>query len=314
MNLRAKIIKKVVHFQMAGWSEGSIEEQRARQEKTTKVAFLPRDVSCRAVDVDGTPAEWVDLPGAELGVMLYLHGGGYALGNVNTHRELVARLARATRLRGLALDYRLAPEHPFPAALEDSTKAYHWLLEQGFDPSQLFIAGDSAGGGLTLATLVNLREAGESLPAGAVCLSPWTDLALTGSSMKTKAKADPMLDPESIKQYVRYYAGKDAAAHPLISPLYADFKDLPPLLIQVGEDEILLDDAVRCAEKARQAGVEVTLEVWEEMFHVFQIMPFLSEAKQAVKQIAAFVEQNLNTFSPGSLSCMVDSSVSYEKL
>ncbi|MEA2008269.1 MAG: alpha/beta hydrolase [Chloroflexota bacterium] len=292
MSLRTTIIKKIIRLKMSGWADGSIEEQRAKQEKTTKVAIIPEDVKCQPVDVEGTPAEWIEIPGADLGVLLYLHGGGYALGSIDTHRELIARLARATQLRGLPLDYRLAPEHPFPAALEDAVKAYRWLLAQGFEPGQVFIAGDSAGGGLALATLVNLREAGVPLPAGAICLSPWTDLALTGTSIHSKAKADPMLDPESLYQYVEYYVGEYETTNPLISPLYADVEGLPPLLIQVGADEILLDDATRFAEKARKSGVDATLEVWDEMFHVFQITPFLTEAKQAVNHIAEFVSRN----------------------
>ncbi|OQY34751.1 MAG: hypothetical protein B6I38_02100 [Anaerolineaceae bacterium 4572_5.1] len=294
MSIRTKIIKKIIRLRMTGWTDGSIEEQRAKQEKTTKTAILPGDVKCQPVDVDGTPAEWIDAPGADLGVLLYLHGGGYALGSINTHRELIARLAHATRLRGLPLDYRLAPEHPFPAALEDAVKAYHWLLAQGIEPGQIFIAGDSAGGGLTLATLVKLREGGVPLPAGAVCLSPWTDLALTGASFQGKAKADPMLKPEGIRQYADYYTGEHSPTNPLISPLYADLEGLPPLLIQVGSDEILLDDATRLAENAQKAGVNATLEVWDDMFHVFQITPFLSETKQAVNHIAEFVARHIN--------------------
>ena len=293
MSLKNKIIKKIIRLQMSGWADGSVAEQRARQEKTVKTTNLPKDVQCQPLSVDGVPAEWVKPPGADAGVLLYLHGGGYALGSINTHRELIARLARAAKLRALALDYRLAPENPFPAALEDATAAYRWLLTEGYSPGEIFIAGDSAGGGLTLATLLNLRGENLPLPAGGVCLSPWTDLSLTGSSLHAKAKADPMLDPESLQQYVRYYAAENDPTSPLISPLYANPEGLPPLLIQVGSDEILLDDAVRFDKNAQKAGVNVTLEVWDEMFHVFQIIPFLTESKRAVARIAEFILEYL---------------------
>jgi acetyl esterase/lipase len=227
--------------------------------------------------------------------MLYLHGGAFALGSINVQRELIARLVRSTKMRGLAIKYRLAPEHPFPAALEDATAAYRWLLSQGFESSQIMVAGDSAGGGLALGTMLSLRDSGEPLPAGAVCISPWTDLALTGDSALSKADLDPILDPASLQVYARYYAGDNELTTPLISPLFANLAGLPPLLIQVGTDEILLDDATRLAEKARQAGVNVTLEVWDEMFHVFQLIPFLPEAKKAIGSIAEFVSKNLGS-------------------
>ena len=295
VSLRIKIIKKLVSIQTSGWSKGSIQAQRVRQERMARYARLSADTRYQPVDANGVSGAWIEAPGADLGVILYLHGGAYALGSVNIHREWVARLARATKTRGLAINYRLAPEHPFPAALQDAITAYRWVLAQEIDPSQIIIAGDSAGGGLALAALVALRDAGEALPAGAVCISPWTDLALTGASVQSKAGADPILDPDRLKMYARYYAGEHELTSPLISPLYADLEGLPPLLIQVGADEILLDDAVRLADRAREAGVDVTLEVWDEMFHVFQMVPFLPETKRAVEQIAQFVVQRLTS-------------------
>lgn len=280
---------------MSGWSKGTIEEQRTRQEKMSKYAKLPADIQCQPINVEGISAEWINAPDADLGVILYLHGGAYALGSINVHREFIARLALATKMRCLAINYRLAPEHPFPAALEDATAAYHWLLTQGVDPSQIIIAGDSAGGGLALVTMVTLRDAGEQLPAGAVCISPWTDLSLTGASIEQKSKLDPILNPTSLDMYAKYYAGEYELTSPLISPLYADLHELPPLLIQVGADEILVDDAIRLAEKARDARVDVTLEIWDEMFHIFQLIPFLPETKKAIGSIAEFVSQNLIT-------------------
>ena len=293
MSIHNKIIKKLVSFQMSGWSEGTIEEQRARQEKTSKYAKLPADIHCQSINADGMSAEWISAPDADLGVILYIHGGSYALGSINVHREFIVRLVQATKIRCLAINYRLAPEHPFQAALEDATTIYGWLLNQGVDASQIIIAGDSAGGGLALGTMVTLRDNGEQLPSGAVCISPWTDLALTGASIQSKAKVDPILDLASLQMYARYYAGENELTSPLISPLYANLKGLPPLLIQVGTDEILLDDSTRFAEKARDAGVNVTLKIWDEMFHVFQLIPFLPETKKMVDSIAEFVSQNL---------------------
>ena len=209
MSIHNKIIKKLVSFQMSGWSEGTIEEQRARQEKTSKYAKLPAEIHCQSINADGISAEWISAPDADLGVILYIHGGAYALGSINVHREFIVRLVQATKIRCLAINYRLAPEHPFPAALEDATTIYGWLLNQGVDASQIIIAGDSAGGGLALGTMVTLRDNGEQLPSGAVCISPWTDLALTGASIQSKAKVDPNLDLASLQMYARYYEGEN---------------------------------------------------------------------------------------------------------
>jgi len=293
MSWQAKISKKMLSFQLAGWSEGSVVEQRTKQEKTTRFLKPPADVRCQPVEANGVPAEWIAAPGANSGAILYLHGGAYTLGSINTHREMVARLSRSTGMPVLAINYRLAPEFPYPAALEDASTAYRWLLAQGNDPARIIIAGDSAGGGLTLATLIALRDAGESLPAGAVCLSPWTDLACTGDCVHEKAPLDKILSPEALSRSAKSYAGDHDLLSPLISPLYADLSGLPPLFIQVGTDEILLDDARRIAEKAQKAGVDVTLEIWDEMFHVFQIIPFMPETKKAMGKIAEFVSRIL---------------------
>ena len=295
MSVRAKIAKRLVSFQLSGWSEGTIEEQRARQARTHRFIRLPAGVASQTVSVNGISAEWIHTPDAGAGVIVYLHGGAYALGSIDTYRGLVGRLAHSTKLRALAINYRLAPEHPYPAALEDATTVYGWLIEQGVAPSQIIIAGDSAGGGLALATLLALRDGGEPLPAGAVCMSPWTDLALTGASVQSKASVDPILDSDSLRMYADYYAGGHELTNPLISPLYADLQGLPPLLIQVGTDEILLDDAARYAENAQKAGVDVTQEIWEDMFHVFQMMAFIPETKTALDRISAFVSQALGS-------------------
>jgi acetyl esterase/lipase len=294
MSLRAKFVKKLIRLYLSGWSEGTLAEQRAWQEKNSRFSRLPAHVCRHPISADGVEAEWIEPDNPKQGVLFYLHGGAYALGLTNAHREFIARLALATQMRALIVCYRLAPEHPFPAALEDVITAYRWLLSQRFTPSQIAIVGDSAGGGLALAALLSLRDAGELLPAAAVCISPWTDLTLTSQSIHTKGQVDPILDYKILKQYAYFYGGQQDLTSPLISPLYADLQGLPPLLIQVGTDEILLDDARQCAEKARQAGVDVTLEVWEGMFHVFQAIPFLPETKAALRQIADYVCQRLS--------------------
>ncbi len=295
MSLRTTIIKKLIAVSMSGWSKGSIEAQRARQERNAKymAKLMPADIGYHPINAGGVPGAWIAPPDAGSGVMLYLHGGAYTLGSVHLHRELLSRLAHASHARVLGINYRLAPEHPYPAALEDATAAYGWLRNIGVPPSHTIIAGDSAGGGLTLATLITLRDAGNALPAGAVCLSPWTDLTLSGDSVQSKAKSDPMLHADHLRQCARDYAGAQPLTLPLISPLYADLAGLPPLLIQVGTDEILLDDTTRLADQARAAGVDVTLEIWDDMFHVFQMLGFLKETKKALVHIAEFTSKHI---------------------
>ncbi|MDX9865438.1 MAG: alpha/beta hydrolase [Anaerolineaceae bacterium] len=271
----------------------SVDAQRAKAEKMAHFFRLPKGMQCQPVDADGVPGEWFIPAEASDGVILFLHGGAYALGAVKTYRDLLSRLAKAAGVKVLAIDYRLAPEHPHPAAVEDAVAAYHWLLGQGIAPSQIVIAGDSAGGGLTLAALLALRDDGRPLPAGAVCISPWTDRALTGDSMREKADAELVLDRDSLAKFAALYAGGQPLTAPLISPLYADLTGLPPLLIQVGTDELLLDDARRFAHKAEAAGADVKLTVWEGMFHVFHMFPFFTETREAVAQIAGFVRERI---------------------
>jgi acetyl esterase/lipase len=241
--------------------------------------------------VSGVPAEWIVPPGVAADrVILYLHGGGYVSGSINTHRAMVARIARASDARALAIDYRLAPEHPFRAGLDDSIAAYRWLLSQGYRPSRIVVAGDSAGGGLTLALLAALRDAGEPMPAAAVPISPWTDLEGTGESVRTKAAKDPMVQFEDLSSMAKLYATNADLRNPLASPLYADFRGFPPLLIQVGDAEILLDDATRVAERAKSADVQVELEVWDDMVHVWHVFAkILPEGQQAIDKIGKFV-------------------------
>jgi acetyl esterase/lipase len=272
-----------------------VEERRAAFEAVTAMFPVPDDVTSKPVDAGGVPAEWISAPGVDPDrVIYYLHGGGYAMGSVNTHREMISRISRASGARALAIDYRLAPEHPFPAAVEDATKAYRWLLSNGADPARTVIAGDSAGGGLTVATLVALRDAGDPLPAAAVCLSPWVDMEGIGESMTTRAEADPMVQRDDLVEGAQAYLGGADPRTPLAAPLYADLTGLPPLLIHVGTAETLLDDSTRLAERAKSAGVDVTLEPWEDMIHVWHFMAaMLAEGQQAIDRIAEFIGEHI---------------------
>jgi len=224
--------------------------------------------------------------------ILFLHGGGYVIGSPELYRHITWRFAAAARARVAAVDYRLAPEHPFPAALDDAAAAWHGLLDEGADPRRTAIIGDSAGGGLALALGLRLRDAAVPLPAALVVLSPWTDLALTGASLRRNAAADPMQNAADLPFAAsRYLAGADPR-NPYASPLYGDPAGLPPSLFQVGSDEILLDDAVRMAERMRRAGCAVALEIWPRMPHVWHVFaPIIPEALRAIARIGAFIRQ-----------------------
>lgn len=267
----------------------SVGRKRGAMEKA---AFrLDSDIASEPATANGVPAEWITAPGADTGRnVLYLHGGGYMIGSIKTHRCLAGWISRAAKARVLIIDYRLAPENPHPAAVDDALAAYRFMLDSGIKPSRTVVAGDSAGGGLTVATVLAIRDAKLALPAAAVCLSPWVDMEGTGESMKTKAAVDPMVGSGNLGDMAAAYLGGKDPRTPLASPLYADLKGLPPMLIQVGTSEVLLDDSSRLAERARQAGVEVTYEPWENMIHVWQIfVPMLDEAKQAVERIGEYV-------------------------
>jgi acetyl esterase/lipase len=243
----------------------------------------------------GVPGLWSGEPGEGAGrVLLYLHGGGYVIGDPFNYRPLWSALAAAAGTRGLGLDYRLAPEHPFPAAVEDAVKAYRWLLEQGHAPGQIVLAGDSAGGGLSVAAMVEVRRVGLPMPAGAVLISPWADLAMSGGSIAAKAAEDPSLTLAGLNNCARQYLGSTPADHPLASPIHADLAGLPPLLIQVGSAEILLDDAVRLAGAAGAAAVSTRLEIWPHMPHVWHGFGFmLDEGLEAMTGAGAFLRECL---------------------
>jgi acetyl esterase/lipase len=283
------------HMNIFGGDGYDPQAVRQRSEQAGFMAKPQAHVQMLPVEAGAVPAEWlVPQAAPETSALLYLHGGAWFLGSPKLYRRFVSGLAQASGVRALVIDYRLAPEHPFPAALEDCISAYEWLLGSGIPAHKIVVAGDSAGGNLTLALLVALRDRGRPLPAGAVAISPATDLAGTGESQRTRRHLDPFFYKMGTNRIVEDYITSHDACHPHISPLYADLRGLPPLLIHVGDHEILFDDAVRFGEKAAAAGVQVKLVVWPGMFHVFQLWgSLLPEARRANAQIAGFVRQRL---------------------
>lgn len=272
-----------------------IPKLRSQTAMAESLLRTPGGVLIEQTLAGGVPAEWARPKGGlkGQGIVFYLHGGGFVIGSPRLHRPLVALLSRLTGLRALSVDYRLAPEHPFPAALEDVLAAYRWLRQDTL-AEEIVFGGDSAGGNLVLAALLALHAGGEALPAAAFCLSPVTDLTGDLGSRHSMAQRDPVLPPESA-QWIEAYAPGADLSQPLLSPLQGDLHGLPPLLLQVGTEEILFDDSNLFAEKARQAGVEVQLQVYEGLWHVFQLSAgILPEGRQAVQQIAEFVCSQLS--------------------
>ena len=272
----------------------SVEEARQMYDKARYVFALPDGVEVEESGIGGVPAEIVTPADHDAGTLLYLHGGGYAIGSPVSHRHLVAALAAASRTRAYALDYRRAPEHPFPAAVDDALAAYRGLLGAGVAPGSIVVGGDSAGGGLTAAALLAIRDAGLDLPAAGVLISPWADLTNGSESYRTHADRDPLVFQEDIDRWRdAYLAGADPRA-PLASPLHADLAGLPPLLIHVGSEEVLLDDSRKLAERCEAAGVEAELEVWPDMIHVWHWFgEYLDEAGSAVRRIGEYVGARL---------------------
>ena len=260
----------------------------------------PPDVTLEPVSANGVAAEWSAAPGAaKERVILYLHGGGYVIGSIASHRHLAAALGRAAGARCLVIDYRLAPEHPFPAAVDDAMAAYRFLLDSGFAPGDIAVAGDSAGGGLTVATLVAIRDAGLPQPACGFCISPWVDLEGLGASMASKAAEDPMVQKEGLSGMAGAYLAGASPRTPLAAPLHADLKGLAPLLIHVGSAETLLDDATRLAAAAAHAEVEVRLEAWPRMIHVWHFFhPMLSDGRRALDSAGGYIKDRMDA-APG---------------
>ena len=274
-------------------AELPLDERRTLMDRNVQVFPLPADVRVEPADLGGLAAEWA-IPGkADPGrALLYFHGGGYVIGSPASHRHLTGRLAIAARARVLSVDYRLAPEHPFPAAVNDGLQSYRWMLDQGMDPHHLAVGGDSAGGGLALAALLRAREEGLAMPAAVIALSPWTDLTCESPTYESRRQADPMIEKSGITAMAELYLHGADPRNPLASPLFADLTGLPPLLIQVGNDEVLLDDAREIERRARAAGVDARLEVWERMFHVWQAFyQMLPEGEDAIGRLGAFLTE-----------------------
>ena len=278
-----------------GWGRGTpVAQMRSDWDAAFGTCAVP--VLRERVSAGGVDAEWLAASGVQPGkAILYFHGGGFRLGSVSSHRELVARISEASGCRVLAINYRLAPEHRFPAPLEDAIVAYGWMRDQGLKPENIAFAGDSAGGNLVLAAMLRLRERDLPFPAAGVLMSPWTDLAATGVSYTSRADADPIHQRPMILALAKNYLGPDGdPRNPLASPLYADLTGLPPLLIQVGDRETVLDDSIMFADRARAAGVDVELQVWDGMIHVFQMFGAeLAEARRAIDSIAEFLDKQL---------------------
>lgn len=275
-----------------GGAEMTVQEWRDAYDGLGLMLPMADGADVAAVVAGGVRAHWITTPGHDARrTIVYLHGGGYCIGSLVSHQAMLTHLSAAAAARVLAVDYRLAPEHPYPAALDDAVAAYCWAVEHGrADPARTVLAGDSAGGGLTVATLVALRDAGMPLPAAGVCLSPWVDLTQSGESIRTRAGEDPMVRGEDLCRWAAEYARGVDPADSDLSPLFADLAGLPPLLIDVGTAEVLLDDARRLAERAAAAGVDVTLTVADEMVHVWQFFAgSVPEADDAIRRIGEYV-------------------------
>lgn len=273
----------------------TVEQQRENEKKIVAMLPPPPGLQIETDDAQGVPVEWTTPPNLASDVVLfYLHGGGYCMGSIETHRGLVGRLAIAGGMKALSVAYRLAPEHPFPAAVDDAVQAYRWLRKKLGDAARIVVAGDSAGGGLAIATTLVLRDAGDVLPVALVCLSPSTDLAKEGASFKSRAGIDPLVTPEGSSVLADHYlAGADPRT-PLASPLYADYAGLPPMLILVGTAEILHDDSVRLADRAREAGIEVELIVGEDMIHIWPFFAaIVPESREAIDRIGEYLRRNV---------------------
>ena len=254
---------------------------------------MNRRLPVERIDIHGLPAAWIRPEGAdEKKVIIHLHGGGYVTGFIDSHLMMCVPMAKALKRKMLVPEYRLAPAHRFPAALEDSLKAYRWLLAQGTNPRDIVLSGNSAGGGLALATALALRDAGDPLPAALICISPWADLTNRGASHTTNARVESVLRMDMLSAWALLYTDASNLTNPLVSPVFADLRGLPLLLIQVGSDEILLDDSITLAEKAKSAGVDVSLSIWDDMWHAWPVLgELIPESGMAFEEMNQFVRR-----------------------
>jgi acetyl esterase/lipase len=296
LSLRARLIRAFVYARMRPLlAQHPTAKARATLDATSNLIWLPRGTTVTTKPLGGIATDWVAHPatGAR-GFVLYLHGGGYITGSPRTHRGLAARLAKGAKVCVAVPDYRLAPEHPHPAAVDDALAAYRGLLEQGIPPNKIIIAGDSAGGGLSLALALRLKAVPLPQPAGLVLLSPFTDITFSGGSMQDAQQKDWLLTREWMHEAAKHYGGGQDPKQPTLSPLYGDLTGLPPTLIQVGGDEYLRDDSTRITARAREQGVAVALEVWQRLWHVWQLHAGqIPEADDAVASICRFIHARL---------------------
>ncbi|MBO6635161.1 alpha/beta hydrolase [Parvibaculum sp.] len=278
-------------------AEMPLEERRAVMDMNSEMFPVPEGVAVEPADLGGLKGEWsIPAKAEKAPVLLYFHGGGYLIGSSRSHRHLTSRLALASNARVLSVDYALAPERPFPAGVKDGVKSYRWLLDKGYAPEEIAIGGDSAGGGLTMATMLAARDEGLPMPAAAILISPWTDLTCDTETYKSKADADPMITPENIRETAATYLAGAAASDPLASPNLADLKGLPPMLIHVGSDEVLLDDSRDLEKRAIAAGVDAEIEIWDGMIHVWHAFyQMLPEGEQAIERMGAYLSVKWNS-------------------
>jgi acetyl esterase/lipase len=297
MSHRAKFVRWLTSGYMQKLDVANVPIETARKHLETVARTLlirATGVHVEQSQLAGIDVDWLRPKGArEDKVLFYLHGGAYVLGSRRTHRQLVSHMAKEAGVTAVLPEYRLAPEHPYPAAIDDAVAVYRALLESGFKPEDIVISGDSAGGGLSVATLLALRHAGDPLPAAAVLLSPFLDVTASGESATTRADQDPWFEVSDMAVVARYYCPDEAKwRDPLISPVFANVSGLPPMLIQVGDDEILLNDSTRLAEKLEAAGIDVEIEIWPNMWHVFQMfIGKMPESRKAVEKIGTYINK-----------------------
>ena len=293
-SIRAKIFRSIssAYIKRVDIENLDINEIRRRWNKLGRMLVTAFGVRVEPDRINGLYAEWLTPKNNMDGkLLLYLHGGAYVVGGCDMHRQMVSHIARAGRIRTLLPEYRLAPEHKFPAAIEDAVAVYKSLLDMGINAEDIVFGGDSAGGGLVVATLLSLRDAGEPLPAAAVLLSPFLDVTGSGKSMQSRADQDPWFDPEHLLLVADHYCEEHQRRFPLVSPVFADVEGLCPMFIQVGDDEILLSDSERIADECVAAGIDVELQVWPEMWHVFQMfVRKMPEATAAVAKMGQYIQ------------------------
>lgn len=294
MSIRASLVSFLMRRTLKKQLATFEDPEEIRNSPSLPGGKPPKTVAIEVVQAGGVPAEWVrPAAGAPDGAILYLHGGGYVFGGPDSHRDIACRLCVATGMPVLLLDYRLAPEHRFPAAVDDATAAYQWLLKTQ-DPAKIVVAGDSAGGGLTLALMGRLKSLSSRLPKAVVLLSPWTDLAATGDSVQAHAEEDAIISPPALSRFAAHYLAEHDPKDPQASPLYADLSGLPPTLVLVGSHEVLRSDSDRIVERINAAGGQAQLSVWPDMPHVFPILAsVIPEGRRAIEEISGFIRARM---------------------